>query len=50
MTRSGAGSAFSGFRFPRKVVSVAVRWYLRYGLSYRDVESCSPNAQSLLIM
>ena len=24
--------------FPREVSSVAVRWYLRYGLSYRDVE------------
>ena len=24
--------------FPREVISVAVRWYLRYGLSYRDVE------------
>jgi transposase-like protein len=29
---------FAGFRFPREVISVAVRWYLRYGLSYRDVE------------
>jgi transposase-like protein len=27
---------FAGFRFPREVISVAVRWYLRYGLSYRD--------------
>ena len=26
-----------GFRFPREVIAVAVRWYLRYGLSYRDV-------------
>jgi hypothetical protein len=26
------------FRFPREVIAVAVRWYLRYGLSYRDVE------------
>ncbi len=26
------------FRFPREVISVAVRWYLRFGLSYRDVE------------
>jgi len=25
-------------RFPRKVISVAARWYLRYGLSYRDGE------------
>ncbi|MBA2532888.1 MAG: IS6 family transposase [Nocardioidaceae bacterium] len=37
MTSSSA-SAFAGFRFPREVMSVAVRWYLRYGLSYRDVE------------
>ena len=28
----------AGFRFPRDVIAVAVRWYLRYGLSYRDVE------------
>ena len=33
-----AGSAFAGFRFPAEVIVVAVRWYLRYGLSYRDVE------------
>lgn len=31
-------SAFAGFRFPRDVIVVAVRWYLRYCLSYRDVE------------
>ncbi len=31
-------SAFAGFRLLPKVISVAVRWYLRYGLSYRDVE------------
>jgi transposase-like protein len=31
-------SAFAGFRFPSEVIVVAVRWYLRYGLSYRDVE------------
>jgi IS6 family transposase len=30
--------AFAGFRFPAEVIVVAVRWYLRYGLSYRDVE------------
>jgi transposase-like protein len=29
---------FAGFRFPPEVIIVAVRWYLRYGLSYRDVE------------
>ena len=38
MTSSGSSSAFAGFRFPREVIAVAVRWYLRYGLSYRDVE------------
>ena len=31
-------SAFAGFRFPAEVITVAVRWNLRYGLSYRDVE------------
>jgi transposase-like protein len=37
-TRSAASSAPAGYRFPREVIAVAVRWYLRYGLSYRDVE------------
>jgi transposase-like protein len=31
-------SAFAGFRFPSAVIVLAVRWYLRFGLSYRDVE------------
>ena len=31
-------SAPAGYRFPRGVIALAVRWYLRYGLSYRDVE------------
>lgn len=31
-------SAFTGFRFPPEVIVVAVRWYLRFGLSYRDIE------------
>jgi transposase-like protein len=31
-------SAFAGFRFPPDVIVLAVRWYLRYGLSHRDVE------------
>ena len=35
---SPPGSAFAGFRFPTEVIVLAVRWYLRYGLSYRDVE------------
>jgi hypothetical protein len=41
-TRRGAPppvpSGFAGFRFPAEVIVVAVRWYLRYKLSYRDVE------------
>ena len=28
----------SGFRFPPEVIIVAVRWYLCFNLSYRDVE------------
>ncbi|MGB6165221.1 MAG: IS6 family transposase [Pseudonocardiaceae bacterium] len=31
-------SGFAGFRFPPEVIMVAVRWYLRYGLSCRDGE------------
>src|ERR1700736_4596006 len=31
-------SGFAGFRFPAEVILLAVRWYLRYGLSYRDLE------------
>jgi IS6 family transposase len=31
-------SAFNGFRFSPDVIVLAVRWYLRFGLSYRDVE------------
>jgi transposase-like protein len=31
-------SALVGFRFPSQVILVAVRVYLRCGLSYRDVE------------
>jgi IS6 family transposase len=35
---STSSSAPAGYRFSREVIAVAVRWYLRYGLSYRDVE------------
>jgi len=31
-------SAFAGFRFPPEVIVLAVRWYLRFGPSCRDVE------------
>jgi transposase, IS6 family len=31
-------SAFTGFRFPPEVIMLTVRWYLRYNLSYRDLE------------
>jgi transposase-like protein len=37
-SRSASSSAPTGYRFPREVIAVAVRWYLRYALSYRDVE------------
>ena len=37
-SQSLASTSFAGFRFPPAVILVAVRWYLRYGLSYRDVE------------
>jgi transposase-like protein len=36
--RCPARSAFAGFCFPPDVIVLAVRWYLRLGLSYRDVE------------
>jgi transposase-like protein len=35
---SPSRTAFAGFRFPAEVITMAVRWYLRYGLSFRDVE------------
>jgi IS6 family transposase len=35
---SATRSAFAGFCFPSDVIVLAVRWYLRFGLSYRDLE------------
>jgi transposase-like protein len=35
---SATRSAFAGFRFPSDVIVLAVGWYLRFGLSYRDLE------------
>jgi len=31
-------TVFAGFRHPPEVILLAVRWYLRFGLSYRDLE------------
>jgi transposase-like protein len=31
-------SVFAGLCFPPEVIVLSVRWYLRFGLSYRDVE------------
>jgi transposase, IS6 family len=39
-------SSFAGFRFPPDVIMLAVRWYLRYGLSYRDVEELLAELES----
>ena len=30
--------AFRGFRFPAEVILWAVRWYLQFGISSRDLE------------
>ncbi len=42
MTRRGSASfdrsAFAGFRLPPDVITLGIRWYLRFGLSHRDVE------------
>ena len=43
-------SAFAGYRFPPEMIMLAVRWYLRYGLSYRDVEELLTSAGSKWIM
>src|SRR6266542_1552175 len=36
--RPTPSSAFAGYRFPPEVITLAVRCYLRFGLSYRDLE------------
>ncbi len=40
-----ARSAFVGFCFPPDVIVLAVRWYLRFALSYRDVEGAARRAR-----
>ncbi len=32
-----SASAFSGYRFPDDIIALAVRWYLRFRLSYADL-------------
>jgi IS6 family transposase len=38
LRRSLPRSALAGFCFPPEVIVLAVRWYLHFVLSYRDVE------------
>jgi IS6 family transposase len=38
VTSSATSCVVAGFGFPREVISLAVRWHLRSGLSCRDVE------------
>jgi hypothetical protein len=46
VTSRSVSSAPAGYRFPREMIALAVRWYLRYGLSYRDVEELIADAAS----
>jgi hypothetical protein len=46
MTSSGLSSVFAGFWFPREVIAIAVRWYLRYGCPAATSRSCWPSAVS----
>jgi transposase, IS6 family len=36
--RPAPRSALAGYRVPPEITTLAVRWHLRFGLSYRDVE------------
>jgi transposase-like protein len=36
--RPRAALSLRRYRFPPEIITLAVRWYLRFGLSYRDVE------------
>ena len=38
VNRRVPATSFVGYRFPPEVILLTVRWYLRYRLSYRDVE------------
>ena len=37
-SQSRPSPVFTGFWFPPDVILLAVRWYLRWGCSYRDLE------------
>jgi transposase-like protein len=43
---SALRSGFAGFRFPPEVITIAVRWYLRHGLSTAMWSNCWPNGAS----
>ncbi len=36
-------AAFGRFQVPPEIIVLAVRWYLRFGLSYRDLEELLAN-------
>jgi len=40
-------SGFAGFRFPPEAIRIAVRWYLRYGLSYRVGKPLKEGSQAV---
>jgi hypothetical protein len=50
VTSSGSSSVFACFRFPPEVISVAIRWYQRYGLFSGTSKNCWRSASSPLII
>jgi transposase-like protein len=38
LSSTSASVGVAGYRFPPDVIMVAIRWYLCYSLSYREVE------------
>jgi transposase-like protein len=49
MSKSVSSTPPAGYRFPREVTAVAVRWYLRYGLSFPTSKNCWTSAASASI-
>ena len=39
--------SFKGYSYPKKVILQAVRWYVAYCLSYRDIEELLEDLVSL---